>query len=590
MNLSVQTAQLLLNWGNALLHRQLKDPQFPTLDGGILCPACERLHSRMGEMVYPFLRLARMTGEEKYLKAALHLRKWHQHLLTPHGAIRVKNDGAENISTLTGSIALAQSLRFHETLLDGATRRAWRKALQRNMLFLYDKIKPGELNPNNLAVAAHALALAGHVLAEPRFTRKAQGVVRDCLKALTPENHFLSQQMPLPVKTSFAVDLMETVCRTLPALVLYYQLTQDTEILPPLLKSLETHFQFLLPDGGWDNSWGTNLAGWTYWGNAEWSSSLPAFVLMASEIPAFTRFAMKHLNLLKNSTHDQFLYPGLHATPKNAAPCILSLCSQANSLATILDHGFPAAFLSADETVDTFSDATVQTFPEIQTRLVHKRPWRATFTSGNAENLHTGGGGLSLLWHDLSGLLLSASPLSAELTENKTTLTPRLAFELEGTLYRQIHDLNAQITEAVNGSALELVIYAKFLSKDRQDPPFGTASSKIVYQFTTEQFSITANVGRTIPLQNIRVYLPIISSGEKVSQSTPKSTEIEKSGVHVEICSNVTLNLPADPETRIFNPVPGLTAIPLVIDWPIKQTETLAINFRVIPDQEREKS
>jgi hypothetical protein len=30
---------------------------------------------------------------------------------------------------------------------------------------------------------------------------------------------------------------------------------------------MDTHLEFMLHDGAWDNSWGTRNFKWTYWGN-----------------------------------------------------------------------------------------------------------------------------------------------------------------------------------------------------------------------------------------------------------------------------------------------------------------------------------
>jgi len=573
MNFSAQAEQLLLDWGNALIQLQLAQPRFPTLDGGILCPACAGLHGRSTEMVYPLLRLVKMTGEDHFFDAAIRLQNWWRSTEVPDGEFH-QPQANNTTNALSEAIALAQSLLFHENLLDFATRKIWRKDLQKNVLGLFDKIAADQPNPNDLAPAAAVFALAGRVFDEPRFTRKARELARACPNRLTPLQNFLPNQVIKPsAKGFFPVDLAETVSVALPGLALYFHLTQDSDILQPLLNLMKTHLHFLLPDGGWDDSWGNRLEDWTYWGQAGRGSSLVACLLLATENAAFSRFASQQLALLRKATHHGFLFPGLHANPEKA-PCILSLSSQANSLATILDYG-----LAPQNPAPDFPGTSVDEFPEIRTWKVHSHPWHATLTTADSDKIFTAGGVLSLVWHARAGLLISTSPVPPDCEHpglNTRWLLPRLEFVLEGTVYRQIHDRNVQINKAATNPDVEFVVYAKLLSPTQQDPPFGEASRKIHYRFSSGRFTISINVGRTIPLPTIRFWLPVVSSGEKITPVTPKIIEIEKPTGRLQISGNVPLIIPAQ---SIFRPFPGLEALPLAIDWPIKQIETLEVTF-----------
>ena len=67
--------KLLVEWVDALLAYQCEGLH-PSLDGGILCPACARIHRRIGDTVLPLMYLADKTGNDKYLLAAKKLMKW----------------------------------------------------------------------------------------------------------------------------------------------------------------------------------------------------------------------------------------------------------------------------------------------------------------------------------------------------------------------------------------------------------------------------------------------------------------------------------------------------------------------------------
>lgn len=572
MNFSAQAEQLLLDWGNALIQLQLAQSRFPTLDGGILCPACARLHRRRTEIVYPLLRLVKMTGEDRFFNAAIRLQNWRRS--TPIPADEIYRPSANQLTnTLSEAIALAHALLFHETLLNSTTRKTWRKDLQRNVLWLFEKIAADQSDANDLAQATALFALAGRVFDEPRFNKKARELALACFKRMTPLQNFLpNQAIKSPAKGVFPVDLAETVSVALPGLALYFHLTQDSDILPPLLNSMKTHLQFLLPDGGWDNSWGNRLQDWTYWGQVGRGSSLVAFLLLTNENAAYSQFADRQLALLRNSTHHGFLFPGLHGNPANA-PCILSTGSQANTLAAILDYELAPQPGPAPD----FPGTSVDEFSEIRTWKVHHHPWHATLTSAGPEKIYTSGGALSLLWHASAGLILATNPAPGDPAGPGTDwLLPRLEFTLEDTVYRQIHDRNAQISKIATNPDVEFVVYAKLLTPTQQDPPFGVASSKMHYRFSSGQFNISINVGRTIPLRTMRFWLPVVNSGEKITPVSPKIVEIEKPGGRLQISANVPLILPAQP---VFCPVPGLAALPLAIDWPIKPIETLEVSF-----------
>ena len=44
---------------------------------------------------------------------------------------------------------------------------------------------------------------------------------------------------------------------------------------------METHLEFMLPDGAWDNSWGTRSFKWTYWGGRTSDGFMGGYYLMA---------------------------------------------------------------------------------------------------------------------------------------------------------------------------------------------------------------------------------------------------------------------------------------------------------------------
>ena len=80
-----EAENLLVEWVDTLLTYQCAELN-PALDGGILCPACARIHGRIGDAVLPLMYLADKTGNDKYLIAAKRLMAWMENVHRPDGS------------------------------------------------------------------------------------------------------------------------------------------------------------------------------------------------------------------------------------------------------------------------------------------------------------------------------------------------------------------------------------------------------------------------------------------------------------------------------------------------------------------------
>ncbi|MEQ8836416.1 MAG: twin-arginine translocation signal domain-containing protein, partial [Lacipirellulaceae bacterium] len=70
------TKSLLVDWCDGMIAHQIVDPGNPAFHGGLACPACPRIHGRCSDALYPFLHLANVTGDQKYLTAAINVYDW----------------------------------------------------------------------------------------------------------------------------------------------------------------------------------------------------------------------------------------------------------------------------------------------------------------------------------------------------------------------------------------------------------------------------------------------------------------------------------------------------------------------------------
>lgn len=55
---------------------QIINPLNSKLNGAFDCPACETVHARVMDSVYPFFYMAKATGEQKYLQAGIAAFEW----------------------------------------------------------------------------------------------------------------------------------------------------------------------------------------------------------------------------------------------------------------------------------------------------------------------------------------------------------------------------------------------------------------------------------------------------------------------------------------------------------------------------------
>lgn len=118
--------KLLMEWVDTLLTYQCEGLH-PALDGGILCPACARIHGRIGDTVLPLMYLADKTGDDKYLLAAKKLMKWMENVHRPDGSwmndVHVSDWSG---TTVFAAIALYEAVHYHGHLLDDSTCNHWK--------------------------------------------------------------------------------------------------------------------------------------------------------------------------------------------------------------------------------------------------------------------------------------------------------------------------------------------------------------------------------------------------------------------------------------------------------------------------------
>ncbi len=419
------------------------------------------------------------------------------------------------------------------------------------------------------------------------------------------------------------VDLGYNVEESLPALANYAILANDQPVLEKTVAALRAHLEFMLPDGSWDNSWGSRNYKWTWWGSRTSDGCHPAFILLADHDPRFREAAHRNLELMAACTHNNVLYGGPHYFQHGDKPCIHHTFTHAKSLAAVLDSNVSLA--STEKTTVSVGDGEftaevnkparsvtlprdqpygLKSFPEIATHLAAVGPWRATVTGYDFEYIervqsggggaggggHASGGALSLLYHQQLGPILTASMTEYQMIEISNQqvhldkphmcLTPRIELAGKQTC-TSLSDFEAT---TITRNQLPGQTYPSHLRHKRPPPNRVPPCSRHRrsplpphYNLTqsTVEISATAEAPPETPLHFI---LPVISSStESVTQPDPKTIQIKKPNGTLTIRTDAAKGFSPIPAERTFNLVPGFEAIPLTIPMQPGQEITIRI-------------
>jgi hypothetical protein len=586
-------SELLETWCDGLLAHQETTIHNPALRGALLCPACAIIHGRCGDAVYPLLRVAHTTGKAKYLEAALLVHEWSEQQVSRADGSWINDVTLSSWKGITvfHSIALAEALHHHGAILDTATRRRWTDRLARAAKFLDGFITIDTGNINYPVTSSHCFALCAQVLGEPHYLDRARQLAHAALEHFTSHGILFGEGHPqtaITAKHCRPVDLGYNIEESLPALAQYALLTNDKPVLDQTIAALRTHMEFMLPDGAWDNSWGSRNYKWSWWGSRTSDGCHPAYVLLAQHEPKFLEVAHRNLELMSACTHNNLLYGGPNYFAHGDQPCIHHTFTHAKSLATVLDSNVSNLEPSPRLLIPRDEPYGVKSYPEIGTHLASIGNWRATVTEYDFEYIervqsggggasgggHASGGALSLLYHQTLGPILTASMTEYQMIEISNQqafldkphmpLTPRIESAGKQT-YTSLSDFEVVLTHKATPSEILFDARGRLLTASHQPLPIGYAHYHLIYRLTESAAEITASVDAPsqTPLQFI---LPVISqANEAIAQPDSKTLHITKPKGTLTIRTNAPQGFEPIPTERTFNLVPGFECVPLAI-------------------------
>lgn len=593
-------SELLKQWCDGMLAHQINNPSDSTLHGALDCPVCKRIHGRCADALYPFMHMAQVTGESRYLDAAIRVQAWSDNLTQPDGSWLNDANGTWKGITVFGAIALCDALHYHGDLLDRKIRQLWTERLARAMKFLDGFMTMKYGNINYPVTSSLAFTLAGEILGDAHYTARGREFAHASL-AFFSKNHFLfgegKPQDGVTAKAARAVDLGYNVEESLPALALYALDTGDGEVLEQVIQALRTHAEFMLPDGAWDNSWGSRNYKWTWWGSRTSDGCQPAYALLADKDPFFLEVAQRNLTLLASCTHNGLLYGGPHYYQHGDKPCIHHTFTHAKALTAVLDHkggamasghAMSAGSIRGERrpAVSTLlpreKEYGLKIYPEIGVSLVSIGAWRATLTEYDWEYAIGGnasGGTLSLLYHTRLGPLVAASMTEYRGVEKHNQqehgdyptmcLTPRVEYKDAEGVFTSLSDLKATLKVIHKDNHLQAVANGTLQTPQHLTPKTGVIPYCLTYRISEE----SAEVGASAPQNRTKGaewIVPIVcTASESVNMLDTHTLIIAKTTGLLEIKTNARDGFAhLKTSDRVFNLVPGLECLPLRLKLP----------------------
>lgn len=376
------------------------------------------------------------------------------------------------------------------------------------------------------------------------------------------------------------VDLGYNVEESLPNLILYGLTTGDEEVLDIVTESLRQHLNFMLPDGGWDNSWGSRNYKWTYWGSRTSDGCQPAYLLLADRDSRFAEAAYRNTKLLKECTNDGILYGGPHYFSHGELPCLHHTICHAKALAAVLNHKPILDMENIKRVLPRDKAEGVKYFREIDTWLVSIGTWRATITASDIDcstGKHASGGALTVLYHQEIGPVILASLNKYKLVEQNNMqrhrdrldmpLTPHIKYVEDDLEYLSLNDFGVDIKHYEGADSIKFNVKGQLKDIKHKEPDGQEISFKNSYCFYENQVSINIKVESDIEVSNIVYNIPIVSmSDETINKISDYQYEILKEKGKVTIKSSKPLKMIGSEGKRIFNHVPGIEAVPFYID------------------------
>lgn len=581
--------KLLKTWADNLIDLQVTDNKRNEFHGGIMCPACKVMHGRIGDTMYPLMYLYSKTGDRKYYDSAKLCYKWVMHNMLRNKGQFINDACSTWVGiTIFFNIQLGELLYELEEYINPGDYKEWMNTYIDTCNYICDTLDVNKKAVINYIVGtATAMAIARKLLNEEKYYKKAKLYEKYILEHFTEEG-FLFGEGKIPSRATtpggyHTVDLGYNVEESLPNLCLYIKFMDNVEeIKNILLKSMKVHLEFMLPDGGWDNSWGARTAKWTYWGSRTSDGCQIAYEYFADYDDTFFEAAYRNFEMYKKCTSDGLLAGGIHYKKMNEPVCIHHSFCHLKSLVCMSNtkHKPQKGIKLPREIFDG-----IKTYDSMNVSVAKKGDWTATYSCDDyaikVPEDTPSGGAVTLLYHNRAGVILTGGqneyvlvePLNMQIPRhfNDVCQLPRIELKFEEYCFRNTYDTSATILTKDNKSSV--VYRAEGILRDYTLK--GSEEYKTEYILNENKFVIKA----TTCADGAKYILPIVTIPEEKIELNKNTVTIEKEKATVIIESSHKIEWDLSKDERIFNCNGGFATAHFTVDMP--KNKTVIFEFTV---------
>jgi len=598
------TVKLLEQWCQGLVALQTYSPDNKITHGGIYSPGDDAYPGRSADSIFPLLWMAKHTGDHKYVEAAKLVYDWEQNNCW-HEELGCWFNNPNMPDSWKGITVFAamtkyEAITYYPELLGEEAIKEWKARLYRASEYLYETLTIDFGNINYPAFGTLAFYSLGKLFNEDRYIRRAEDLAEGLFPYFLDDGLFFGEGTRFPNEHGqYPVDLGYNVEESLPALALYARLVNNEVLYDKVLHSKKVHLEFMLPNGGWDNSWGTRNFKWTLWGSRTSDGCHPGYYLMANEEPVFAEAVYRNLKCLEASTHDNLLHSGPHEFIEGIPPSTHHTFNHAKALVNLLltekpDMPYTDNVLPREKVYGT------KRYDSIDTIIFSKGSWRGTVTAyamnyraTGTINGHASGGALSMLYNMKQDMVSASSMIEYQrwerfnmldeaLVEHFMDLTPRLELRLGADqIFRNICDHRAKMTSAENGDELIISTRSRLVDGNQVAPADSSPEVSIDYIIRNDVFAVEISMDAPVSNGKLQFIYPVVCSGkDEISIGDHRFVRRTNKGA-LTVTSNYKQE-PILPENkRVYNFVPGLQAYPLVFDGSDLHREKLVLQFAV---------
>jgi len=586
--------ELLKSWCDAMLDLQIKEGEYGRIKGGIMCPACMRIHGRSADAMLPMLTMYKLTKDKKYLESAKMLFDWSENMVRPDGSYNNDTNSSWNGITVFAMIQLGECLSNYKDIIEEESYQKWYDRFLISAEYIRDNIEAIGGNINYPVTASHAMAIAHELTHDESFAKKAKVLADFSVDHITEEallygeGHNWEEVTP---KGCRPVDMGYNVEESIPALISYADIMKDEEVMAAAVRTAKKHMEFIMPDGGLDNSFGSRSYKWSYWGSRTSDGCQAGFVRLAKQDTDFSEVIYRNTKLLLECTHNGLLYGGPMYYEAKEPPCIHHTICHAKALACLVEH---EVYPEGGNSLPIERMDGVVKYPSVSTYKIVKNDWYATITDYDCVYIpggHPTGGSISLLWNKQFGPVMAGTMEHYRQVEPNNLQMPRYQFDINTTpriekrigkeVYTSSMDLTAFLTVKDKGEA---GIKARAVGQLRDISQQNVGGYELRYK-VGDDFKIK---GFTLSDEAVFIF-PIILSSANTSWKLANNTfTAEKEGCKISIEASEKIWIPDEyinedkSVRRLINPIGGFEMLPLRISLKNGEKFEIKINIKKI--------